>query len=148
MSARVVSPGSGRVLVVGGPGSAKAAIAALEAAGYQTASVEAAGGVAAAAAQLKADAVLFTADSVPPIDALAAIRKEPALRDVPLIGDLSSDHATSALAQTRLDEWVHSADELAFRVESSIRARRMIAREEQARLRMEILLEITQAATS
>jgi two-component system, sensor histidine kinase ChiS len=107
-------------------------------------------GVVAAAAEVKADAVLFTAGTVPQHDALAAMRREPALRDVPFIGDLTAASNTNAIAatQARLDDWVHSDDELAFRVESSIRARRMIAREEQARLRMEILLEITQAATS
>ena len=146
----MVTPGVGRVLVVGGPDSAQQAVAALEAAGYQTASVAGAQGVSAAVAQAKADAVLFTAGTVPAHDALAAMRREPALRDIPFIGDLTgaTNGSAAATAQARLDDWVHSADELAFRVESSIRARRMIAREEQARLRMEILLEITQAATS
>ncbi|HYV44846.1 MAG TPA: ATP-binding protein [Myxococcaceae bacterium] len=150
MSARVVAPGVGRVLVVGGPDSAQQAVAALEAAGYLTASVAGAQGLAAAAAEAKADAVLFTAGTVPANDALAAMRREPALRDLPFIGDLTgaANGSAAALTQARLDDWVHFADELAFRVESSIRARRMIAREEQARLRMEILLEITQAATS
>jgi len=144
----VVSPGVGRVLVVGGPDGAQQAVAALEAAGYKTASVPGAQGLAAAAAQLKADAILFTAGTVPQHEALAAMRREPALRDLPLIGDLTGAEKVSAITQVRLDDWVHSSDELAFRIESSIRARKMIAREEQARLRMEILLDITQAATS
>src|SRR5205814_2265716 len=121
VSAHVVPPGVGRVLVVGGPDSAQQAVAALEAAGYQTASVAGAQGLAAAAAQVRADAVLFTAGTVPQHDALAAIRREPSLRDIPFIGDLTGAGVppSSALTQARLDDWVHSFDELAFRVESS-----------------------------
>lgn len=148
MSARVVPAAAGRVLVVGGPESAKQALATLEAAGYVTAVTEGAKGLLSAASTLKPDAILFTEGTGSQSEALALICQDPALQEVPLVGDLTSCESAQSLRQFRFDDWVHRSDELMMRMEAAIRARRSAAREEQARLRMETLLEITQAAAS
>jgi signal transduction histidine kinase len=148
MSARVVSPDPSRVLVVGGPESARQAVETLESAGYMTACTEGANGLASTAGALKPDVILFTEGAVPQSQALAVICQDPDLREVPLVGDLTASSSTRSLRQFRFDDWVHRADELTMRIEAAIRARRLQAREERARLRMESLLEITQAATS
>ena len=64
MSAHVASLAE-RVLVVGGPESAQRAIAMLEAAGYQTATVEGGQGLVTAANELRPDAILFTSGAGP-----------------------------------------------------------------------------------
>jgi signal transduction histidine kinase/ActR/RegA family two-component response regulator len=91
--------------------------------------------------------VLISAPGDAVQDAIALVRASDAFRDVPVLADVSRYPADEVRA-LGVDDWIHSDDELVGRLENAVRARRLAEREQQSRLRMEMLLEITQAATS
>lgn len=107
---------------------------------------ESADAVLAAAANMKPEAILLSSAPKKAGEALAVIRAAESLRDVPVLADLS--HGRAGLRSLDVEDWVHSHEELASRIEAVLRARRLVERENASRLRLETLLEITQAATS
>ena len=135
------------MLVVGGRVSSAELVDRLSAQGFLCAAADAPESVLAAAAALSPEAILLSADEATAAQALACIRTESSLRDVPVLADLSRGSA-EGLRALSVDDFVHSHDELTRRLEAALRAKRLVDREQRSRLRMELLLEITEAAGS
>ncbi len=136
----------GRVLVVGTKDSTAGLLQKLARFGYFCALAEDADAVLNAAQKLKPEAILLAGPPKKAEAAMNVIRSDSSLREVPVLADLS--HGRAEAMRALAEDWVHSYDELTQRLESALRARRLVERENAARLRMEVLLEITQAATS
>src|SRR5262249_21566808 len=117
--------------------------------GYAYARVDGADAMLAVVPRLQPEAILLTSAGKCEREALSVIRNSDVLRDLPLLADLSG---TSSQAIRDLgfhfDDHVHSVDELSWRLEAALRAKRLIERDALVQLRMEMLLEIAQAATS
>ena len=141
------SVGRGRVLVVGSRPQTAPVVQKLTLRGYSCATVDTASQLISVANTLKPEAVLLASQDGSVKDALAHIRTSEAFRDIPILADVSRG-ALEDVRALGVDDWIHSDDELAARLESAVRARRLIERDQVSRLRMEMLLEITQAATS
>jgi signal transduction histidine kinase/DNA-binding response OmpR family regulator len=160
MSAAAKPQPRGRVLVVEeseGPGDLLAQLAGV---GFECASATAtATAILQAAAQLRPDAILLPSGSQAAAAALSAIRASPLLREVPVVADGRRGRGGgkggggkggggAAARRLGVEDVVRSADELGPRLEGAMRARRLAEREAQARLRLETLLEVSQAAAS
>lgn len=146
MSAEFTPPPAGRVLVIEGqegPGLASRLVAQ----GYRCASVCSPAALQPVVEELRPEVVVFThgAQGVPHL--FDAIRADPILRELPLVGDLTGGSA-EGLRELALDDWIRSPEELTPRLEAVLRARRLVERDARSRTRMEVLLEITQAAAS
>ncbi len=137
----------GRVLIVGSGQQTAPVVRKLTLRGYSCATVEAASQLLSIARSLKPEAVLLASQDGSVRDALTHIRTNELFRDIPILADLSGGEVEDVRA-LGVDDWIRSDDELASRLESAVRARRLIERDQLSRLRMEMLLEITQAATS
>ena len=137
------------MLVVGGKESSAGALRDLAVGGYSCASVDSADALLSLAATLRPEAIVVTDAGPGEREALSALRRSEAWRGLPVIADLSGRGADALLALGfDFDDRIHSADELTGRVEAALRAKRLIERDAQVQLRMEMLLEIAQAATS
>lgn len=136
----------GRVLLVGGK-DASTLRESLALQGFTCTIVESAEEGLRAAASLRPDAIYVTRPVRKSVEVLAALRAVAELKDVPVLVDanIARSLGDSALLH---DDVVHRPEELTRRVDAAMRARKMMEREARARLRMEMLLEITQAATS
>lgn len=146
MSAQVLRSSAGRILVVGGEEN-PALVSRLMAQGYHCATASAANALKSLAEEMRPEVVVFTDGAKTAQDLLTAIRGDPTLRDLPLIGDLTGGDA-DGLRTLGFDDWIRSNDEVTLRLESALKARRLVERDNVARQRMEALLEITQATTS
>src|SRR5579871_6777902 len=139
------APGArGRVLVVGRGPKVAELLTRLAGMGFQCGAADGGSQLLGLARDFKPEAILFTD---PQRDALEVIRGDAVLRQLPVIADLSGGQA-EALRRLSFDDWVHSPDELTGRLESALKARRLVERDVLARQRMETLLELSQAATS
>ncbi|MHB8873046.1 MAG: ATP-binding protein [Myxococcaceae bacterium] len=147
MQSLALSTLRGRVLVIGGKSASEELLEKLSGWGYFCAVADTAEAVATTAASLRPEVVLLAADPARASELLSVVRGAEALRGVPVLADLSRGPA-EALRGLGVDDFVHSPDELTRRLEAALRAQRLVARDQLSRLRMEMLLEITQAATS
>lgn len=139
----------GRVLVVGGQDTSAQALEKLARSGYAYARVDGADAMLAVVPMLQPEAILLTSAGKYEQEALSAIRNSDALRDLPVLADLSGA-GSQAIRDLgfHFDDRVHSVDELSWRLEAALRAKRLIERDALVQLRMEMLLDIAQAATS
>ncbi len=137
----------GRILVVGGKEPARDVLERLSSGGYFCASAESPNQLENLAKELKPEAVLLAGDVPRLPEWIKAIRGHAALRDLPLLADVVSG-GSEAVLREGVDDYIRSYEELSRRVEAALRAKRLLERDHQSRLRMETLLEITQAATS
>ena len=139
----------GRVLVLGERDSAAGALQHLARGGYACSAVDGPDALLSHAARLTPEAVVVTDAGVRQREALALLRQSEALRGLPVIADLSGTSADALLALAfDFDDRIHQIEELSTRVEAALRAKRLIERDAQVQLRIEMLLEIAQAATS
>ncbi len=136
----------GRVLVVGPPSGTEPLVDRLTQRGYSVRAAARPGQVLDVASLLRPE-VIFVAPGEGATDALAVVRASESLRELPVLAHV----AGLALEDVRalgVDDWVHSDEELSVRLETALRARRLMEREQATALRMETLLEIAQSATS
>lgn len=138
---------NGRVLVVGAKDASAEVVDRLAKTGYEAVAAAGAADLANAAKTLKPEAILFTSVESPANELLNVIRQDANLRDVPILGDLSSGNPEQ-FRMLGFDDWIHSSEDLTARLEHALRARRLIERDALTRMRMDALLEVTQAATS
>ncbi len=139
----------GRVLVVGGESASAQAVQRLTGSGYSCVRVDGADALLSLAPTLQPQAILLTSAGQREREALAVIRQSEALRNLPVLADLSGE-SSQAIRNLGFDfdDQVHTHDELSWRLAAALRAKRLIDREALVRLRMEVLLDIVQAATS
>lgn len=137
----------GRILVVGAMPAAERTASELKRQGFDCGAAENVTALEAEAARLRPEAILFGPNAGKEAEMLAALRATPQLAELPVIADLSQGQPT-AMKDARFDDWVHAHEQLTARLESALRARRLVEREARIQKRMEMLLEITQAATS
>lgn len=137
----------GRVLVVGGRERSRKAVEKLTAQGFDCASVDTASNALAIAAALRPEAV-FVASAVDSArEVVRTLRSDQVFRELPVLADFTGGSAEQIRA-LGVDDCVHSDEELASRLESALKARRLVERDAISRQRMEVLLEIADAATS
>ncbi|MFZ5469967.1 MAG: ATP-binding protein [Myxococcota bacterium] len=136
----------GRVLLLGSPASTHELLTELTAAGYFCAAAEQ-NSLQSTAAKLRPEAIVLATSAARASEALREVRADETLRHLPVLAEVSG-RGGQALRRLGVDELVRTRDELTVRLSAAIRAKRLVEREEQARRRMEALLEITQAATS
>jgi len=134
----------GRILVIGARAANEAVLEHLSGSGYQWAITEDMTELPTLAESLRPDAVLVAATGKRATEALAAVRQDVRLRELRVLADLTRSRS-EVLRKLPVDEWVRSLEELAPRLDSVLRERRL---RDRTRNRMERLLEITQAATS
>ena len=137
----------GRVLVVGRRADCAGLLRRLAQRGFRCGAALNGPGLTQAAEALRPDAVLLTGFTPAPRAALASIREHPTLKHLPVLADVSGENGR-VLRALDVDDWVFAKEELPNRIESALRARRLIERDFLRARRMESLLEITQAATS
>ena len=118
----------GRVLVVGEKESAAKLLETLSGSGYFCAAADGADNVLSAAAKLKPEAILLSAPATEAGEALEIIRASEALRDIPVLADLSRARS-EGLRKLSVEDFVNTHDELPRRLEAAMRARRLLARE-------------------
>jgi signal transduction histidine kinase/DNA-binding response OmpR family regulator len=138
----------GRVLVVASKEAGNALHERLTASGYQCWSTEQENGLESLAESHQPEVVLLSLTAKRAAEVLQAVRKVDRLRPVPVLVDLGRSRSTDAFKRLAVDDWIRGADDVVPRLEAALRAGRLREREERIRLRMGMLLEITQAATS
>ncbi|SEU18670.1 ATP-binding protein [Stigmatella erecta] len=138
----------GRVLVVGGRTARESLLARLSESGFECASAEDVEGVPQAATSLQPEVILLATAAKQAAETLEGIRSIAQLRHVPVLADVSRSRSTEALKKLAVDGFIRGSEEMVPRVEAAVRAGRLRESEERTRLRMGMLLEITQAATS
>ena len=136
----------GRVLVVGAPIVAQGLVDRLSQRGYAVRAADQAGQVLDVASTLRPEAI-FVAPGEGATDALAVVRGSEQLRELPVLAHVAGLSLDDVRA-LGVDDWVHSDEELSVRLETALRARRLMEREQATALRLETLLEIAQSATS
>ncbi len=134
----------GCVLVIGAREANQVLLAHLSHVGYQWVLTEDLQELTRLAESARPDAVLVSATGKKALEALEAVRREPLLRELRVLADLTRSRSES-LRKLPADDWVRSLEELTTRLDSALRERRLM---ERTRNRMQRLLEITQAATS
>lgn len=146
---RPTAPLRGRVLVVGEEGSPSLWLEKLSSRGFYCAVAASAEAVLSLAQQLQPEAILVIGAGTLEREALQAIRQSAGLRQLPVLADLTGrDSEALRRMDFDFDDRIHSEDELTVRLEAALRAKRLAERDAIVQLRMEALLEITQAATS
>lgn len=120
---------------------------ALSASGYFCALAEGPQAILAAAAKLEPEVILLSAPAGQATEALELIRSADSLRGIPVLADRTRSK-DPGLGELEVDDCFCSLAGVAQRVEAALRARQLVEKENTARLRLEMLLEITQAATS
>jgi signal transduction histidine kinase/PleD family two-component response regulator len=146
---RPTAPLRGRVLVVGEEGSTSLWLEKLSSRGFYCAVAASAEAVLSLAQQLQPEAILVVGAGILEREALQAIRQSAGLRQLPVLADLTGGHSEALRRMDfDFDDRIHSEDELTVRLEAALRAKRLAERDAIVQLRMEALLEITQAATS
>lgn len=144
----MLSEQRGRVLVLAAKAAGDALVERLTASGYQCASTEQETGLAEMVDQLQPEVVLLSVTAKRAAELLETVRKVDRLNRLPVLVDQGRARSAEAFKRLAVDDFVRGADELVPRLESALRAWRFKEREERIRLRMGMLLEITQAATS
>jgi two-component system sensor histidine kinase ChiS len=137
----------GRVLVVGAQQSVERATAQLSNSGFVAIGAESASAALSAADELRPEAILVTDASGAGQELLAQIRVDGRLAELPVLADVSLRKAKPQ-RPLDVDEWVYHSDDLTIRVEAALKAKRVVDHDLRLQRRMELLLEITQAASS
>ncbi|MDC0708786.1 ATP-binding protein [Stigmatella sp. ncwal1] len=138
----------GRVLVVGARTAREALLTRLAESGFACASAEDMEGVPQAATSLQPEVILLATAAKQAAETLEGIRSIEQLRHVPILADVSRSRSPETLKKLAVDGFIRGAEEMVPRVEAAVRAGRLRESEERTRLRMGMLLDITQAATS
>ncbi|CAM3684040.1 response regulator [Corallococcus sp. ZKHCc1 1396] len=144
----MLSEQRGRVLVLAAKAAGDALVERLTASGYQCGTTERESGLAEMVDQLQPEVVLLSVTAKRAAELLETVRKVDRLNRLPVLVDQGRARSAEAFKRLAVDDFVRGADELVPRLESALRAWRLKEREERIRLRMGMLLEITQAATS
>ncbi|RYZ35527.1 MAG: GAF domain-containing protein, partial [Myxococcaceae bacterium] len=144
----MLSEQRGRVLVLAAKAAGDALVERLTASGYQCGTTERESGLAEMVDQLQPEVVLLSVTAKRAAELLETVRKVDKLNRLPVLVDQGRARSAEAFKRLAVDDFVRGADELVPRLESALRAWRLKEREERIRLRMGMLLEITQAATS
>jgi two-component system, sensor histidine kinase ChiS len=92
------------------------------------------------------DAIVISLQARSASTAIEALRQSPMARGVPLVFD-GSRVAARSLGKLDVDAIAKSIEELEHQLVASIRARRLADRDELVRRRLELLLDVTRAAT-
>lgn len=138
----------GRVLVLAAKQAGDALLERLTSSGYQCAAAELESSLEQVADTLQPEVVLLALSAKRAAEMLESVRKVERLQRVPVVVDLGRSRSSEALKRLEVDDWIRGADDVVPRLEAALRAGRLREREERIRLRMGMLLEITQAATS
>ena len=142
------TPLRGRVLVVGEQASPSLLLEKLSSRGFYCAAAGNAEAVLSVAPQLQPEAILVVGAGIQEREALQTIRMSSGLRELPVLADLTGrDSEALRRLDFDFDDRIYSEDELTLRLEAALRAKRLAERDALFQLRMEALLEITQAAT-
>lgn len=139
------SVSSGRVLILGGrtPGLA----ASLESRGFECEASARPADALKALSRSRPDAIVISLPARSASSALEALRQSPSARGVPLVFD-GSRVAARSLGKLDVDVIAKSLEELEQQLVAGIRARRAADRDELVRRRLELLLDVTRAATN
>jgi signal transduction histidine kinase/DNA-binding response OmpR family regulator len=116
--------------------------------GYQGAAAEKAEALRELAESLQPEAILLSTTAKRAPELLDAIRGIERLRSVPVLVDMSRARSAGALKELPADGFINAAGEVIPRLVEVLQSSRLREREERTRLRMGMLLEITQWATS
>jgi signal transduction histidine kinase/DNA-binding response OmpR family regulator len=138
----------GRVLVVAAKEAGDALLERLNASGYQCASTDQESNLEPLSEALQPEVVLLSLTAKRASELLDSVRKVERLKPVPVLVDLGRSRSPDAFKRLPVDDFFRGAADVVPRLESALRAGRLREREERVRLRMGMLLEITQAATS
>ena len=139
----------GRVLVIGARTASQALLSRLSESGFQCAVAEDVEVLPQVALGLQPEVILLAAAAKRAAEMLEGIRGIEQLRHVPVLADVSRSRSSSeALKKLAVDGIIRGVEEMVPRIEAVLRAGRLRESEERTRLRMGMLLEITQATTS
>ncbi|WP_224361052.1 ATP-binding protein [Hyalangium versicolor] len=138
----------GRVLVIGARTASEVLASRLSESGFQCAIADDMEGVPQVAGSLQPEVILLTTAAKRAAETLEGIRNIAQLRNVPVLADGTRSRSADALKKLALDGVIRGSEEMVPRLEAALRAGRLRETEERTRLRMGMLLEITEAATS
>ena len=138
----------GRVLVIGARTASEVLASRLSQSGFQCAVAEDVEGVPQAAGSLQPEVILLATAAKRAAETLEGLRGMAQLRNVPVVADATRMRSAETLKKLAVDGVIRGAEELVPRLEAALRAGRLRETEERTRLRMGMLLEITEAATS
>jgi len=139
----------GRVLVIGARTASQALLSRLSESGFQCAVAEDVEVLPEVAMGLQPEVILLAAAAKRAGEMLEGIRSIEQLRHVPVLADVSRSRSSpEALKKLAVDGIIRGVEEMVPRLEAVLRAGRLRESEERTRLRMGMLLEITQATTS
>ena len=141
----------GRVLVIGARAASDTLASRLSESGFQCAVVDDVSDVedvSQVAGSLQPEVILLTTAAKRAVETLEGIRGIAQLRNVPVLADATRSRSVDVLKKLEVDGVIRGAEEMVPRLEAALRAGRLRESEERTRLRMGMLLEITEAATS
>ncbi|HVG60080.1 MAG TPA: ATP-binding protein [Hyalangium sp.] len=138
----------GRVLVIGARTASEVLASRLSDSGFQCAVAEDVEGVPQVAGSLQPEVILLATAAKRAAETLEGLRGIAQLRNVPVLADATRVRSADALKKLAVDGIIRGAEEMVPRLEAALRAGRLRETEERTRLRMGMLLEITEAATS
>jgi two-component system sensor histidine kinase ChiS len=138
----------GRVLVIGARTASEVLASRLADNGFQCAVAEDVEGVPQVAGSLQPEVILLATAAKRAAEMLEGLRGIAQLRNVPVLADATRVRSAEALKKLAVDGIIRGAEEMVPRLEAALRAGRLRETEERTRLRMGMLLEITEAATS
>jgi len=138
----------GRVLVIGTRTASEVLASRLSENGFQCAVAEDVEGVPQVAGSLNPEVILLATAAKRAAETLEGLRGIAQLRNVPVLADATRVRSADALKKLAVDGIIRGAEEMVPRLEAALRAGRLRETEERTRLRMGMLLEITEAATS
>jgi two-component system sensor histidine kinase ChiS len=138
----------GRVLVIGARTASEVLASRLLENGFQCAVAEDVEGVPQVAGSLQPEVILLATAAKRAAETLEGLRGIAQLRNVPVLADATRVRSAEALKKLAVDGIIRGSEEMVPRLEAVLRAGRLRETEERTRLRMGMLLEITEAATS
>lgn len=138
----------GRVLVIGARTASAVLASRLSENGFQCAVAEDIEGVPQVAGNLQPEVILLATAAKRAAETLEGLRGIAQLRNVPVLADATRVRSAEALKKLSVDGIIRGSEEMVPRLEAALRAGRLRETEERTRLRMGMLLEITEAATS
>jgi len=138
----------GRVLVIGARTASESLALLLSDNGFECAVAEDVAGVPQATGSLQPEVILLATAAKRAAETLEGLRGIAQLRNVPVVADATRVRSAEALKKLAVDGVIRGAEEMVPRLEAALRAGRLRETEERTRLRMGMLLEITEAATS
>lgn len=120
----------------------------LSASGFQCAVADGVEGVPEAVGSLQPEVILLATAAKRAAETLEGLRNITQLRNVPVLADATRSRSAESLKNLAVDGVIRGAEEMVPRLEAALRAGRLRETEERTRMRMGMLLEITEAATS